>query len=78
MALSKRSGSSFEAYVAQPGFVLRPENRYPKLFLILMNGIRVDELASCMVDCVLHGNPKKIIEHQELVDAGKMLLANMR
>ena len=42
-----------------------------------MSGIRVDQLASCMVDCAIHGNPKRVIEHQELVDGGKMLLADM-
>lgn len=42
----------------------------------MMGGIRVDQLASCMIDCVIHGNPKKVIEHQELIDGGKVLLAN--
>jgi nitrite reductase/ring-hydroxylating ferredoxin subunit len=25
----------------------------------MMGGIRADQLASCMIDCVIHGNPKK-------------------
>ena len=41
-----------------------------------MGGIRVDQLTSCMVDFVIHGNPKKVIEHQELIAGGKVLLAN--
>lgn len=77
IALSKRSGSKFEAYIARPGLIFRAETRCPKLFLTIMSGIRVDQLASCMVDCAIHGNPKRVIEHQELVDGGKMLLADM-
>ena len=77
LALSKRSGNRFEAYIARPGFVLQSENRFPNLFLVVMSSIRVDHLASCMVDCVLHGNPKTIIDHQELVDGGRMLSADM-
>ena len=77
LALSKRSGNRFAAYIARPGIVFRAETRCPKLFLTMFSGIKVDALAICMVDCVIHGNPKNIIDHQELVDAGRMLLANM-
>jgi len=75
LALQKKEGSNLEVSILRPGGVLATGTLVPNILIGVTNSIKVNELASAMVDEAI-GNMKgtRTLENAALLDRGRELL----